>query len=97
MFTRLKTVASNLHHELKVYRLILADKRTPKLPELLLAMALAYLALPFDLVPDFIPGIGHLDDLVIVPGLIILALKMVPQEIINDSRARAETDHRQIA
>lgn len=44
--------------------------------------------LPFDLIPDFIPVIGQLDDLVIVPGLVLLALKFVPKEIVEDCRKR---------
>jgi uncharacterized membrane protein YkvA (DUF1232 family) len=52
----------------------------------LLGLAIGYLLLPFDLIPDFIPVIGHLDDVIIVPGLIYLALKMIPNEIILECR-----------
>jgi uncharacterized membrane protein YkvA (DUF1232 family) len=54
----------------------------------LLGAALTYLALPFDLIPDFLPVIGHLDDVLIVPGLIFLALRLVPSEIYDDHRQR---------
>lgn len=46
--------------------------------------------LPFDLIPDFLPVIGHLDDAIIVPGLIWLALKRVPEELKAECRAAVE-------
>lgn len=54
----------------------------------MLGLAIGYLLLPFDLIPDFIPVIGHLDDVIIVPGLIYLALKMIPNEIIHECREK---------
>lgn len=89
MFERLKSVGKNVRHEIKVYRLVLKDGRTPKLAKFLLGLALVYAALPFDLIPDFIPVIGHLDDIVIVPALVIIALKMIPKEVVEDCRAWA--------
>ena len=69
MFETLKAAARKIAHEFTVYRLVLKDQRTPKLAKVLLWLALGYAALPFDLIPDFIPIIGHLDDLIIVPTL----------------------------
>ena len=74
--------------ELKVYRLLLKDKRTPLLAKLTLALAVGYVLLPFDLIPDFLPVIGHLDDLVIVPLLVYLSLKMIPHELVEEYRAQ---------
>lgn len=71
-----------------MYRLILADPRTPRFPKILLGLALGYALLPFDLIPDFLPVIGQLDDLVIVPGLVLLALKYIPKEVVEDCRKR---------
>jgi uncharacterized membrane protein YkvA (DUF1232 family) len=50
-------------------------------------LGLGYLAFPFDLIPDFLPGIGHLDDVLIVGGLVWLALKFVPEEVLKDARS----------
>jgi len=91
MFEKLKALGIEVKRELRVYQLVLRDKRTPKLAKGLLGLAVVYLLLPFDIIPDFIPIIGHLDDLVIVPALVILALKMVPKEVIADCRKITET------
>jgi len=86
VFQQLRSTASKLKNELKVYRLVLKDRRTPRLAKFLLGLAVAYLLLPFDIIPDFIPVIGHLDDLVVIPILVILALKMIPREVIEECR-----------
>ena len=89
MFRQLKSTASRLKKELKVYQLVLKDPRTPRLAKFLLGLAVAYLLLPFDIIPDFIPVLGHIDDLIVIPILVILALKMIPKEIIEECRTRA--------
>jgi uncharacterized membrane protein YkvA (DUF1232 family) len=85
---RLREIAHSLRQHLALYTAIYRDPRTPWLARCLLGAALAYLALPFDLIPDFLPVIGHLDDVLIVPGLIFLALRLVPSEICDDHRQR---------
>jgi uncharacterized membrane protein YkvA (DUF1232 family) len=91
MFDRLKSVVKNLMREFTVYQLVLKDNRTPRLARLLLWLAVGYTLLPFDIIPDFIPIIGQLDDIIIVPALVILALKMIPKEIVEDCRIRADS------
>ena len=85
---RLRQAAAAIRRELAVYRLVLRDRRTPWPAKALLAAAVGYLLLPFDLIPDFIPVIGYLDDAIIVPGLIVLAMRMVPPQVVADCRAR---------
>ena len=86
-----KVVARRFKEELRVYRLVLQDHRTPKLAKWLLGIAVAYALSPVDLIPDFIPVIGHLDDLVILPLLVITAVKLIPPSVIEDCRARARS------
>ena len=89
MFDRLKAVSRMLKRELQVYQLVLKDPRTPKLAKAVLGLAVGYALLPFDFIPDFLPVIGHLDDVIIIPALVSIALKMIPQEIVEDCRRRA--------
>jgi len=77
-----------MKREIKVYQLVLKDSRTPILAKFLLGLAVGYTLLPFDIIPDFIPVIGHIDDGIIVPVLVIVALKMIPREVIEDCRIR---------
>jgi uncharacterized membrane protein YkvA (DUF1232 family) len=90
MFKRLKVVKERFKLELNVYRLILSDPRTPRPAKWLLGAAIAYAISPIDLIPDFIPVLGYLDDVLIVPTLIILAVKLVPQEVVEDCRRRGK-------
>lgn len=85
----LKSMGRNLRCELKAYQLLLKDNRTPRLAGYLLGFAVCYVLMPFDIIPDFIPVIGQLDDIVIVTILVILAMKMVPKEVIEDCRIEA--------
>jgi uncharacterized membrane protein YkvA (DUF1232 family) len=86
MASRWRTIRETFRRELAVYRKVMADKRTPRLAKLLLGAAVAYALSPVDLVPDFIPVIGHLDDAVIVPALILAALALIPKELVESYR-----------
>ncbi len=86
MRKRLTSMARQFKQELRVYRLVLRDKRTPRLAKLFLGAAIAYTLMPIDIIPDFIPILGHLDDLVIVPLLVVVGLRLIPREVIDDAR-----------
>ena len=86
MFERIKSVGRNLKFEIKVYKLLLNDIRTPKLSKILVGLAIAYALFPFDIIPDFIPVIGHIDDMVIVPTLILIALTIIPKEVYEECK-----------
>lgn len=88
----LRSMGQALKGEVKVYRLVWKHPRTPWLAKMLLALALGYLALPFDLIPDFLPVIGHVDDLVLVPALVVLALKLIPSDLVEECRAQAREE-----
>jgi len=85
---KLSDLYRNFKKEIKVYKLVLEDKRTPRIGKFFLGLAIGYLFLPFDLIPDFIPVIGLLDDAIIIPLLIYIALKLIPREIILDNRKK---------
>jgi len=85
----IKNLAQTFKKEIKLYALVIKDKRTPHLAKILLGSAISYLFMPFDLIPDFIPVLGQLDDLIIVPLLIFIALKLIPTEVVNDCRIMA--------
>lgn len=86
---RLKSWAARLKTD--TYALYLAgrDPRTPRHVRLLVAAVVAYALSPIDLIPDFIPVLGYLDDLVLVPLGIALAIKMIPSEVLEECREKA--------
>ncbi|MCS6924939.1 MAG: YkvA family protein [Candidatus Binatia bacterium] len=80
-----------MKRELAVYRLVRTDPRVPLVAKILLGLAIGYILLPFDLIPDFLPLIGHVDDLVLVPALIVLALRCIPPSVLADCRRWASS------
>ena len=92
VLARLRSAAGAMKREVAAYRLVLKDPRTPAAAKVLLGVAVGYALLPIDLVPDFLPVVGHLDDLVIVGGLVLLARRMIPPEVVADCRARVVRD-----
>lgn len=86
---QLKERAESLKNEILALSLALKDRRTPLLAKILIAISVSYALSPIDLIPDFIPVLGYIDDLILLPGLIALAIKMIPKEVLEDCRARA--------
>lgn len=85
--SRLRQIVRRFKHELAVYRLVMRHPETPWLAKSVLWLAIGYLMMPFDLIPDFIPVLGQLDELVILPGLVYLALRLTPDAIVAECRA----------
>lgn len=90
MLEQLKNLAQHVKQEFEMYRLIARHPNTPWVSKLLLGLALGYLLLPFDLIPDFIPVLGQLDDVVIIPLLIYFAMKLTPKWVIDQCRHHAK-------
>lgn len=89
MWKRLKEAAQSLRREPAVYQAVRRDPRTPRAAAFLLALAIGYLALRFDIIPDFIPVLGHLDDAILVPALVLLARRIIPPDVMEDARRKA--------
>ena len=96
MLKKLKSLARSLKRELNVYQIALKDPDTPKLAKVLLAVAIGYTLSPIDIIPDFIPVIGHLDDVIIVPAMIWWALKLIPEEVMDECRMRVHASKKKM-
>ena len=89
---KLKQKAKELKKQVQVLMIAYKDKRTPLLAKIIIGVTVAYLLSPIDLIPDFIPVLGLLDDLVIVPALIVLSIKLIPKPVLHDARKTLEND-----
>ncbi len=83
-----KNFASRFISEVNVYRRVMAHPRFPKTARILLSAAVFYAISPVDLIPDFIPIIGHLDDAVVIPVLVFLSPRFLPDELVDEVRAQ---------
>ena len=90
MLERLKTVAHSLKREIAFYRLVVRDSRTPRIAKIILGLAILYIFFPFDLIPDWLPVIGQVDDLIIVPVLVIVAMRLIPDEVKRECRKKLQ-------
>ena len=88
----LKERAKKLKTDIPAVFLALRKRETPVSAKLLAALTVAYALSPIDLIPDFIPVLGHLDDALIVPLLLALSYRLIPSHIRERSRARAERE-----
>ena len=86
---RWRTKAKRLKSETYALYLAYRDPRTPWYAKVFAALVLSYALSPIDLIPDYIPILGHLDDFVLVPAGIALALRMIPPEVLREARARS--------
>ncbi len=94
MFEKLKGIVRKLKQEIVPLYYALFDKRTPIIAKVLASITVGYLLSPIDLIPDFIPILGLLDDLIIVPLLIKLTLKLIPTHIIEDIKNKIDSKQR---
>lgn len=86
----LKKRAKKLKSDVPAVFIALKDKNTPVLAKILAGITICYALSPVDLVPDFIPVLGYLDDIIILPALIALTIKLIPDDIWQKSRELSE-------
>ncbi len=89
VISRISSFVVWVARELRVYRMMSRDSRTPVRSKILLWAAVGYAFWPLGLIPDFIPVVGYVDDLIIVPTLIFIAVRGLPDEVARDCRHRA--------
>lgn len=85
----LKERASSLKKDIPAVFLALKVKETPILAKIMAFLTVAYALSPIDLVPDFIPVLGYLDDVLILPALVALTVKLIPNVILERYRQEA--------
>ena len=86
----LKEKAKQLKTDIPAVFLALKDRNTPWYAKFFAALTVAYALSPIDFIPDFIPFLGYLDDLILLPALIAWCIKCIPGEVFADCRSRAE-------
>src|SRR5512145_2022902 len=89
MLDKLKSRARALKNEAFAVYLAAKDPRTPWYAKVLIFFVVAHTFSPIDLIPDFIPILGYIDDLIITPGGLWLAVRMIPPEVMAEARSAA--------
>ena len=86
----IKEKAGKLKRDIPAVFLAMKHPKTPWYARILAGIIIGYALSPVDLIPDFVPVLGYLDDLVILPLLIILLLRLIPREVFEECRQEAE-------
>jgi uncharacterized membrane protein YkvA (DUF1232 family) len=86
----LRERAKQLKIDIPAVFLALKKRETPWTAKLLAALTVGYALSPIDLIPDFIPVLGYLDDLIILPAMVALTVRLIPAEVMAACRAEAE-------
>lgn len=87
----LKEQAKKLKTDVPAIFFALKDKDTPILAKLFGGITVAYALSPIDFIPDFIPVLGYLDDLILLPMFVALTVKFIPKDVLERNRKLAET------
>jgi uncharacterized membrane protein YkvA (DUF1232 family) len=89
--SRLKTWARGIKRDVVTVYFAARDPQAPMLVRILAGLVAAYALSPIDLIPDFIPVLGYLDDLLIVPLGLLLVMRLMPEEVMVNARTKADT------
>lgn len=85
----LKARAARLKTEIPTIALALSHPETPRIVKILAAITVGYALSPIDLIPDFIPVLGYLDDLLLLPALAALTVRCIPESVLSECRENA--------
>ena len=88
----LEVRAKNMKRQIAAVYHASRDERVGFAPKIMIGIAILYVLSPIDLIPDFIPILGYLDDLILVPALLALAIRFIPADVMLDAQARAESE-----
>ena len=91
VIARLKTWARGIKRDVVTVYFAARDPQAPMGVRILAGIVAAYALSPIDLIPDFIPVLGYLDDLLIVPLVLLLVMRLMPEEVLDNARAKADT------
>jgi uncharacterized membrane protein YkvA (DUF1232 family) len=86
----LKEKAKQLKMGIPAVFIAMKKKETPTIAKILAGLTIAYALSPIDLIPDFIPVLGYLDDALLLPALIALTVKLIPEKVFAECREQAE-------
>ena len=86
---KMKERAKKLKTDIPALFYALKEKKTPLIAKILVGIVIIYALSPIDLIPDFIPVLGYLDDLIILPGLIAIIIRIIPPEVMEQCRIMA--------
>ena len=86
----LKERARKLKTDIPALFLALKDKETPVLAKVLASITVAYALSPIDLAPDFIPVLGYIDDIILLPMLIVATIKFIPKDVLERNKKKSE-------
>lgn len=86
----LKERAKRLKKDIPALFLALSHPKTPTAAKILAALTVGYALSPVDLVPDFIPVLGYLDDVLLLPAMVTLTIRLIPQDILEECREKGE-------
>lgn len=87
---KLKERANKLKNDVPTLFLSLKDKETPIVAKVLACITVAYALSPIDLIPDFIPVLGYIDDVILLPMLLVVTIQFIPENVLERCRKQSE-------
>ena len=85
----LREISEQIMTEIPAAALAIGHKDTPRLAKMICAVAVGYALSPIDLIPDFVPVIGYIDDIIVLWGLIYMAVRLIPDDVMEECREKS--------